>query len=132
MCIKSVENRDCRVDDQSDKIYCAYGICPNHFHLYIMADITYNDCKTLIKIIEYNQAEGYLRQANKELGKLQSAIKNALKPEIEQLEDEIKKKGVDWIKKNHKNLIPIIDKLDEINKEIDQWMNIEPLTLKNN
>ncbi|SCH73400.1 Phage integrase family [uncultured Clostridium sp.] len=132
MCIKSVENRDCRVDDQSDKIYCAYGICPNHFHLYIMADITYNDCKTLIKIIEYNQTEGYLRQANKELGKLQSAIKNALKPEIEQLEDEINKKGVDWIKENHKNLIPIIERLDEIKKEMDEWMNIEPLTLKNN
>nr|WP_243240012.1 tyrosine-type recombinase/integrase [Romboutsia sp. 1001285H_161024_C4] len=132
MCIKSASGRECTVDGQSDAIYCAYGICPNHFHLYIMADITYNECKNLIGIIEYNKAEGYLRQANKELNKLQSAINKSLKPEIEQLEDTIAKKGVDWVKEKHENLIPIIDKLDEIKKEMDKWINQEPLTLKNN
>lgn len=132
MCIKSAVDRECTVDGQSDAIYCAYGVCPNHFHLYIMADITYNECRNLIKIIEYNKASGYLRQANKELNKLQSAINKSLKPEIEQLEDTIAKKGVDWIKEKHENLIPIIDKLNEIKKEMDEWINKEPLKLKNN
>lgn len=132
MCIKSAVGRECTVDGQSDAIYCAYGVCPNHFHLYIMADITYNECENLIKIIEYNKSAGYLKQANKELNKLQSAINKSLKPEIEQLEHTITKKGVDWVKENHENLIPIIDRLDEIKKEMDKWMNIELLTLKNN
>lgn len=131
MCIKSAKDRECTVDGQSDAIYCAYGVCPNHFHLYIMADITYNECRNLIKVIEYNKASGYLRQANKELNKLQSAIDKSLKPEIEQLEDTITKKGVDWVKEKHENLIPIIDKLDEIKKEMDEWIKKEPLTLKN-
>lgn len=69
-----------------------------------MADITYSECKNLIKIIEYNKAKGYIKQTNKELHKLQSAINKSLKPEIEQLEDTITKKGVDWVKKNMKIL----------------------------
>lgn len=132
MCIKSAKDRECKLDGQSDAIYCAYGVCPNHFHLYIMADITYNECKNLIKVIEYNKSSGYLKQANKELNKLQSAINKSLKPEIEQLEDAITKKSVDWVKEKHKNLIPIIDRLDEIKKEMDEWINKKPLTLKKN
>lgn len=132
MCIKSAVGRECIVDGQSDAIYCAYGVCPNHFHLYIMADITYNECANLIKIIEYNKTAGYLRQANKELNKLQSSINKSLRPEIDQLEDTITKKGVDWVKENHENLIPIIDRLDEIKKEIDEWLNMKQLTLKKN
>lgn len=130
VCIKSNIDRDCRVDEQSDEIYCAYGVCPNHFHFYIMADITYNDCITLIKTIEYNRAEGYPRQANKELGKLKSIIEKALIPEIEQLEFEINRKGYNWIKENHENLVPIMDNLDKIKEEIIEWKNKQPLILK--
>ena len=129
VCIKSVEGRDCRVDEQSDEIYCAYGICPNHFHLYIMADITYNDCKSLIKLIDYNKSSGYSRQANKELGKLKSIAKKTLIPEIEQLEFELNRKGYNWIKENHENLVPIMDNIEEIKEEIAEWMNKQPLTL---
>jgi len=124
ICIKSGEKRECRFDGKGDEFYCAYGACPNHFHLYYMADISYTKCKNLIKTMEHNKENGFVKQAQKEKHKLVYVAKNALHPELEQLKSEITKKGSEWIKENHPELISILDNLETIEKEVETWMKM--------
>lgn len=125
ICIKSGFKRECSKDGQSDEIYCSYGVCPNHFHLYTMADISYTRCKTLYKTMEHNKTQGFIRQSQKEKNKLVYVTENSLKPELEQLKDKMKDKGSDWIKNKYPALIPIIDNLDTITKEVESWMKLK-------
>lgn len=125
ICIKSGPKRDCSKDGQSDELYCSYGICPNHFHLYTMADISYTKCKALYKTMEHNKIQGFLRQSQKEKNKLVYVAEKSLKPELDQLKDKIKDKGSDWIKDRYPDLTPIIDNLDTITKEVDSWIKLK-------
>lgn len=124
ICIKSNQKRECRYDSKGDEFYCAYGACPNHFHLYYMSDISYNKCKNLVKTFEYNKENGFDKQAQREKNKLVYVAKNSLYPELEQLKSQISKKGSEWIKEKYPNLISIIDNLEAIEKEVKAWMEM--------
>ncbi len=122
ICIKSGPKRDCSKDSATDEFYCAYGVCPNHFHLYTMADITYTRCKAMVKTIEHNENQGFIRQSQKEKNKLVYVAKHSLIPELEQLNKELENKGSQWIKEHHPNLEDIINNMESITKEVNSWI----------
>lgn len=122
ICIKSGPRRDCSKDAATDEFYCAYNVCPNHFHLYTMTDITYNRCKTMLRALEHNEKNGFTRQAQKEKNKLIHVTKKSLLPELEQLSEVLEKKGTEQIKELHTNLQHIIDNLENIKMEANSWI----------
>lgn len=122
ICIKSGPKRDCSKDAATDEFYCAYGVCPNHFHLYTMADITYTRCKAIVKTMEHNEKQGFIRQSQKEKNKLIHVTKHSLIPELNQLNEELSKKGSQWIKEKHPNLEDIINNLETITEEVNSWI----------
>ena len=122
ICIKSGPKRDCSKDAKTDEFYCSYNVCPNHFHLYTMADITYNKCKTILKTIKHNKDNGFIRQSEKEQNKLNHVVKSHLLPELKQLKEEVMKKGEVWIKEKYPQITSIIDNYDAILKEVDSWI----------
>lgn len=45
VCIKSSMLRECSKDAKTNEFYCAYGVCPNIFHFYYMADVSYRQAE---------------------------------------------------------------------------------------
>lgn len=125
ICIKSGLKRPCNTDASTDEFYCAYGVCPNHFHLFYMADVSYDKCKKLFKSMKYNQDNDFRKQASHERNKLINVAKNSLLPELEQLKEEIDKKGSRYIKENYPQITQIIDNLDGTFKEVEEWIQLK-------
>lgn len=123
ICIKSGPKRDCSKDAMTDEFYCAYGICPNHFHLYTMIDITYSRYTNLIKTMNFNKEKGFLRQSEKEKFKLICVVRDSLIPELNELQKEITKHGAETIIAKHPNLEHFVSNFDTVYKEVSQWLN---------
>ena len=121
VCIKSGLVRECKHNNITDEIFCAYGICENSFHLYYMADITYENYKTLLKTIDYNKSKGFTKAVEKETNKIKCIVTNTFLPELDELKEQLVLKGKDEILKIHENLSYLIDNLDDIYKEIKKW-----------
>lgn len=124
VCIKASLIRDCSVDYQTDEFYCTYGVCPNIFHFYYMADISYIQARDSFESVLYNKENGYLRQAEKELHKLKRIVKEKLLIELDELKKVIERKGVDLVLKEYPDLLEIIINLDSIYKEAEQWQSM--------
>ena len=88
-----------------------------------MIDSTYLTYTELKRSIEYNASKHYRLFAEKELDKLKKLITNKFRPQLEELESEIERKGVEYIKATYPELLEIIDNLDEIKQEVTVWMN---------
>ena len=123
ICIKSGPIRDCSKNDISDEIFCSYGMCPNNFHVYYMADISYNKYLTVLETIKFNKANNFPKAVEKETNKLKWLIQKYLLPELEELKKEIDNKGADKIKKTHPQLSYLVDNVDSIYEEIIAWTN---------
>jgi len=121
ICIKSGPIRDCSKNDLSDELYCAYGMCPNDFHVFFMIDISYEKFATSLKTLKYNSENGFVRAAEKETNKIKWILQNRLIPEMDSLKKEIAKKGADEIKKNQSHISWFVDNLDSIYKEVIPW-----------
>lgn len=120
VCIKT-SIRDCAKDARTNEMFCAYNICPNLFHLYYMADISYADFKlTQITFFE-NDKNGFKLQASKELNKLKDICTRRLTPELDDLKKHIQEKGVEEILSYYPNLGNIIMNYDAIKEEITVW-----------
>lgn len=118
-CIKGSNIVDaCDLDSKTDEFMCAYGVCPNVCHYYFNVDSSYADFLSLRKSYEFNFENNYSRQAEKEKNKLNYLINNRLKPEIEELEREIEKRGIKEIVEMHPNIENIIYNLPQIKEEI--------------
>lgn len=120
-CIKSSFGRKCTHDGYSDDIYCAFGVCPNHFTTYKMVDISYKTFCDLKRTINYNIENKFIAQANMELNKLKRIINEALLPELKELKNEIEQKGIEKIISNNINIKPIVENLELIFEEIEEW-----------
>jgi len=125
LCIKSSMFRECSNDAMTNEFYCAYGVCPNIFHFYYMSDLSYRQAKELLETIEINQIRGHLRQAQKELNMLKYILKNKLKPEIDELLKVLKQQGIHSILRKYPDLIEIIENLDTILKEMEEWRTMK-------
>lgn len=112
----------CAQDKRSNQVLCAYNICPNLFHFYYMIDVTYLNFQTLQKTYSSMKSNQNKMASQKELNKLKDLVKNRLLPELDELEKEINKKGINTIINQHPSIIEIIEHRDDIRKEINLWM----------
>lgn len=120
-CMKSNPRRECRHDAQTDEFMCAYGCCPNHCHMYFMLPISYEKVKTLLKTYEYNIQAGFVNAAEKEAYKLNYAINSELLPELHETRNELTKRTAESIINSHPGMAVVIDRLDDIEKEVQEW-----------
>lgn len=125
VCIKSSMLRECSNDAQTNEFYCAYGVCPNIFHFYYMADVSYRQAKELTETIKINEERGLMRQVEKEQHMLWSIVKKKLIPELEELKNVINKKGVTAVITEYPDLAHIIENMNEIEKEVAVWSNLK-------
>lgn len=124
VCIKT-SIRECSKDARTNEMFCAYNVCPNLFHLYYMADTSYEDFKLTQKTFEENRVNGFKLQASKELNKLKHLCKSRLLPELDDLKQQIQKSGVEGILMNYPSLDKIIMNYDKIMEEITRWMKLK-------
>ena len=120
VCVKLAPTT-CATDDVSDKMLCAYGYCKNILHFFYMLDVSYASFKALIQSYEANVRGNHINAAQHELKRIHNQIKMRLEPELEQLDKEMKLKGVEFIMSEHPQLEEIIKNLDSIKEEIKQW-----------
>lgn len=120
VCVKLAPTT-CATDDVSDKMLCAYGYCKNILHFFYMLDMSYAGFKALIQSYETNIKGNHTNAAQHELKRIHDQIQIRLAPEIKQLEEELEKKGVDFILKEHPQLGSVISNLDNIKMEIQTW-----------
>ena len=111
----------CRADIESDELLCAYGLCSNQCHFYYNLPYYYDRFKEGVRVVEYNISNGFLRESEKELYKLQNLIIQKLIPELDDLKRMIDINGEKNILIKHKNLEMIINNLELIEEEIEIW-----------
>lgn len=120
VCVKT-SIRECSQDARTNEMLCAYNLCPNLFHLYYMADTSYEDFISTQKTFEYNKKHGFKLQASKELNKIKHICTKRLEPEMEDLKRRISAKGINEILENYPELSDIVNNFDNIMEEIDLW-----------
>ncbi|HEY5587753.1 MAG TPA: hypothetical protein VIK86_02220, partial [Candidatus Paceibacterota bacterium] len=121
VCIKSSMLRECSMDAKTNEFYCAYGVCPNIFHFYYMANISYRQTKELVETININKDRGLMRQAQKEINMLNTLIDKKLLPELGELKNVVNKKGTEFIFMEYPDLQDIVQNLDSIYQEVEAW-----------
>ena len=121
VCIKSSRFRECSKDAITNDFYCAYGVCPNIYTFYYMADISYRQVCELHKSISLNTARGCIKQAQKESNMLQTIITKKLIPQLDDMERAIKEKGKKYILDNHPEVTYVVNNLDTIREEVSNW-----------
>ena len=124
MCIKT-SILPCAKDRRSNALYCSYNLCPNLFHFFYMVDASYADFKTLQETYKAALKHGHNREAEKELYKLYDLCKKTLTPELDELQQEIDRKGVRHIIEHYPSLLPIIEDMDNIREEVCTWMTLK-------
>ena len=122
MCIRCGEVIPCASNNSTDVIYCAFGMCPNHCHMFFMADISYEEYIQNRNVAQYNKDNGYKKAYQKELNKLKFIIEHSLMPELTMLEDELKRHGEEDILAKYPQLTYIVNHLDSIKQEVQTWM----------
>lgn len=122
MCIRCGEVIPCASNSSTDVIYCAFGMCPNHCHMFFMADISYEEYLRHKDIVQYNQDNGFKKAYQKELNKLKYTIENSFLPELTMLEEEVQRHGEDEILEKYPHLTYIINHFDAIKQEVQAWM----------
>lgn len=131
-CIKSAFGRKCSHDIGGSDIFCAFGICPNHFFTYKTIDITYNQFKNTIKLIEYNIKNLYIAQANLELNKLQRLIDEVLIPQLKEIDYELNRKAQEDFIKENEILKECIVNRTNLMYEVMKWKDMNMKKLMNN
>lgn len=122
MCIRCGEVIPCASNNSTDVIYCAFGMCPNHCHMFFMADISYEEYLQNRDTAQYNKDNGYKKAYQKELNKLKYIIEHSLMPELTMLEDELERHGEEDILEKYPQLTYIVNHLGSIKQEVQTWM----------
>ena len=122
MCIRCGEVMPCASNNSTDVIYCAFGMCPNHCHMFFMADISYEEYLQNRDTAQYNKDNGYKKAYQKELNKLKYIIEHSLMPELTMLEDELERHGEEDVLEKYPQLTYIVNHLDSIKQEVQTWM----------
>lgn len=122
MCIRCGEIIPCASNNSTDEIYCAFGMCPNHCHMFFMADISYDEYCRHKEIIEYNKDNGFRKAAQKETNKIKYVVEQSLVPELDELKNEINRRGKETIIEEYPQLTEIINDFDRIYEEACLWI----------
>lgn len=122
MCIRCGEVIPCASNNSTDVIYCAFGMCPNHCHMFFMVDISYEEYLQNRNTAQYNKDNGYKKAYQKELNKLKYIIEHSLMPELAMLEEELQQHGEEEILEKYPQLTYIVNHLDSIKQEVQTWI----------
>lgn len=125
VCIKT-SRRACARDARTDKIHCAYDLCPNLFHFFYNATETYQDIKDCEKTYKYNKKNDFISQASKELNKLKAICKQRFIPEMQDLKKRLDKFGTEKVINDYPDLLDIVNNYDQIMKEVESWLKKRP------
>lgn len=116
-CIKSSFGKKCKYNEYM----CAFEICPNHCTSYLFSNISYNRFIEGIKIIEYNNINGFTNEAIMEKNKLKRLVDDYLLKELEELKNEIDKRGKKELISYNKQLEYLCDNIDRVLSEVRGW-----------
>lgn len=111
----------CADETSSNRLLCAYNLCPNVYQFFWMADVTYVDFKTATSSYRTTLENGFVNEAAKQRNMIKDLIKRRLLPELNALDIAIKTEGLKAIIEQHPTLVPIIDNIETIKTEIIQW-----------
>jgi hypothetical protein len=120
VCIKT-SIMPCSKDARTNEVLCAYNLCPNLFHFYYMIEVSYANFMTLQDSFYAMKNTNKTKASQKELSKIKDLINRRLIPELNELDKEIERKGIDYILDRHPSLIEVIEHRDKIRKEIEVW-----------
>lgn len=121
VCIKT-SLMSCSKDARTNEMMCIYNLCPNLFLFYYMIDVSYLNFQILQETYEISKTKGNIRAAQKELNKLKDLLRIRLIPELDELENEINRKGTDIIIEQYPSLRDIVLNKKTIRKEVELWM----------
>ena len=124
-CMKANVGRVCEFDAAVDEFYCAYGMCPNQCHFFFNLKYYYDRFQDSKASYLHNKQNNFVQMAEKELYKMQYMITKRIKPEIQELKNEMNKKSVTDILTKHPELNEIVLHLDEVEEEIELWTNMK-------
>ena len=114
--------RDCSIDAETNDYLCSYDVCPNIYHFYFDAAYTLQNIKDLQISIKHNTQINRTRQVEKDKNMLQTIIRKRLIPELESLKSHLDNEGRDSILNSYPELLFIVDNLDAIMKEVQEWI----------
>lgn len=123
VCIRCGKIVPCKRNDETDQIYCAFGVCPNQCCLYFMAADCLNTVKIHMSLVDANVERNHVKAARNELRKAQNVIRDCLMPELDSLDQQINKLGRDGVLERFPELEEIVNDMDNIRKETEQWLN---------
>ncbi len=121
VCIRCAKMFPCPTDDETDQIYCAFGVCPNQCVLYFFADQCLDTVRSHMELVEINRQRGHTKAARNELRKAHNVIRDALVPELDSLDRQLAARGRDGVLGSFPELEQLIDTLPEVRKEIAEW-----------
>lgn len=122
LCIRCGDVIPCASNSSTDDIYCAFGMCKNHCHMFFMIDISYADYLKHLKLLKYNREHNRKKAYQKETNKLKYILENSLIPELTMLEEELNKNGKENIIKKYPQITDIVNNFDSIKEEVLLWM----------
>lgn len=122
VCIRCGKFVPCKRNNETDQIYCAFGVCPNQCVLYFMASDCLDMVRSHMELVDVNIERGHTKSARNELRKAQNVIRDALMPEIESLEQQLGTHGRDGVIARFPDLEELIDNLDEVKEEVTEWL----------
>ncbi|WP_113675761.1 hypothetical protein [Vallitalea guaymasensis] len=125
VCIKGTVIRDCSKDEITNKLYCAYGVCPNLFHFFYNIDVSYRKIKELTQSLNINEKRGLKKQVQKEKNMLASIILHQFLPEFKELKRVIQRDGTEKVKQEYPSIKYIVNNIDSIESEVELWKKIK-------
>ena len=124
-CCKSMQGFPCMSGDETDDFYCAYGVCPNIFSFFYNIDVDYRKLKEMEFAIEDNKRRGHKAMLAKNYNSLSKVIHEKILPELEDLEAQIAKHGLEAIVEEYSEDCPdlktIAENLETIYVEVEKW-----------
>lgn len=111
----------CPENKVTDEILCAFGLCPNHCHMYFMAAQSYSVAKQLERAASENRSRGHHKAAACEERKLANVTESTLMPELVELGNEIERRGLSDVLSKFPELTDIATRLPEIMEEARSW-----------
>lgn len=121
VCIKT-SMIPCADDVSTNKLLCAFNLCPNVYQFYWMADVSYLDFKTAEAAYSQTLNNGFVIEASKQKAIAKSIVTRRLLPELAALRDSICRMGSKTVIERYPSLIEIIGNLDNIQKEVELWL----------
>lgn len=124
VCVRCGWVKGCKRNDETDQIYCAFGVCPNQCVLYFMADQCLGTVRSHMELVKSNRERGHTKAARNELRKAQNVMRSSLVPELDSLEKQIGAQGRDGVLARFPELEEIVDNLSEVREEVAGWLEM--------